>query len=91
MQIILLEHFPIGIESLESLYNQSSSLFSTTRVCVCVYTHTHTHTRSNENMVTHNLAGAGPNQSVQTGLMVLDNLGNGCRVSSTLGSFGQML
>ena len=51
----------------------------------------HTHTRSNENMVTHNLAGAGPNQSVQTGLMVLDNLGDGCRVSSTLGSFGQML
>ena len=44
MQIILLEHFPIGIESLESLYNQSSSLFSTTRVCVCVCIHIHTHT-----------------------------------------------
>ena len=36
MQIILLEHFPIGIESLESLCNQSSSLFSTTHLCVCV-------------------------------------------------------
>ena len=56
-----------------------------------VYIHMHTHTRSNENMVTHNLAGAGPNQSVQTGLMVLDNLRDGCRVRSTLGSFGQML
>ena len=36
MQIILLEHFPIGIESLESLYNQSSSLQHYTLVCVCV-------------------------------------------------------
>ena len=36
MQIILLEHFPIGTESLESLYNQSSSLQQYTLVCVCV-------------------------------------------------------
>lgn len=52
----------------------------------------HAHTGPGENMLTHNLAGTGPNASVQKGLMVFGPFRRRMKGKFNPGqSFGQML